>query len=182
MHPFIGASTSLNSGEYADLRSKTAEEPFKYLIRHPPSGQCANVAPFTCSFREGGNYVSTAELRVGSGLTKVRGDARLDTQLVGPGVYQHGNGDRSCVKKGTKLRNGFRQVRKGEERRQIELKSCAPFQFGQHSWVGKPTAERGRYKYDWAVQSKELEWPGCPPNAVEPFQVGGMSSRFSRDF
>lgn len=180
-HPFAGAPTSLKSGDYADLRSKTAEEPFKYITHIPPSGECSNAAPYTCSFNEGGRHVSSQQLRVGAGLTRPRGGARADAQLVGPGVYQHGSGDMSCVKLETKLRDGFRQVRRGEHRRQIELRGCVPFQYGQHSWVGRSTAERGRNKYEWAVQSKPLDYAPSL-NAVEPFQPGGCSTRTSRDF
>jgi hypothetical protein len=187
MAAFLGAQTSLRDGEYTDLRSKTSEEPYAYLSRFTPSGTCPQENPLTCTFSEGGQNLSTPEMRLGKGLSRTRGNRVSGGQLVGPGSFQCGNGDIAYAKVGTKLRNGHsRQVMRGRAKPFGELKTHAGFQQGQTPWTTfESTAERGRNKYQYATACTSMyatTLGPCRELPVETFRLGGVSTRNAKDF
>ena len=187
MAQFIGAQTSLQNGEYVDVRSKTSQQTLDYITKIVPTGRCPpKEIPYMCGWSEGGNNVSSEKLRVGSGLTRQRGALRRPSQLVGPIRFQQGNGDCESTNVGTRLRNGSHQARRGKAKPSIELKGCTPFQQGQATWASfSGTAERGRNKYDYATQCTSAYFQGIPrgPAAapVEPFELGGITTRQGKD-
>lgn len=186
MAAFLGAQTSLRSGDYVDTRSKTSEEPYAYLTRFAPSGTCPQEHPFTCTFNEGGKNMTPPGLRVGKGLSRERGAPRPDSQLVGPGTFQHGNGDSQYADIGTKLRNGKRQILRGKARPSGELQSYAAYHQGHTPWTSfESTVERGRNKYTYstAMTSGYMTAHGpCIDTPVESFRLGGVSTRDAKDF
>lgn len=187
MAQFIGASTSLlKDREYVDLRSRTAQQPYEYLTRITPSGRCPpKELPYTCGWNEGGKYVTEDRLRVGAGLTRERGALKPSTQLVGPVVYQQGNGDLGYTNVETTLRNGAFQTLRGEHV-YSELNGCVPFQYGQSAWTTfDSTAERSRHKYDYATACTVgylSAFAPAKPARVEPFFPGGEQTRQCKDF
>ena len=186
MASFLGAETSLRGGEYVDVRSKTSERTYSYLTRFVPLGVCPQDHPFTCGFNEGGGTVSTPAMRLGQGLSRVRGATRPDAQLVGPAIFQHGNGDRALADAGTVLRNGTRQVLRGKKKPYAKLQNFAKYQQAQTPWTQfMGTAERGRHKYDQAVTCLScMLYPPSGQNtnaAVEPFMLGGVSTRDAKE-
>lgn len=187
MTSFVGAETSLRGGDYIDVRSQTAEQPFHYLTRFVPVGECPSERPFTCTFNEGGARMTEPELRFGKGLSRVRGDLRPTSQIVGPAIYQHGNGDIQLVDDETTLRRGEkRRVLRGHRKPYASLQSYAQFQQAQTPWAkGIGTVERGRSKYEQAITcfSCMTYSPECyAPMNVEPFVPGGVSTRDAKDF
>ena len=178
---FVGAQTACR-----DVRAEMSEQPYGYITDFSPSGVCPSkgddcyVLPYTCGFSEGGKAISSSQIRVGAGLTRVRGGPRAQTQMVGPVPFQHGRGTIDKVDS----RCGYRrQVRRGAPRPSTELKGCVPFQHGQYAFVGESTTQRGRNKYEYAVQTKSLSAIGqCKPLVVEPFHLGGVSTRDGKDF
>jgi hypothetical protein len=187
MASFLGAETSLRGGEYADLRSRTSERPFGYLTRFVPVGTCPREYPWTCGFNEGGSHVTTPDMRLGKGLSRVRGAARPDAQLVGPAIFQHGNGDRTLADDDTTLRIGKYRVLRGTNKPCAKLQTHAKFQQAQTPWTTfQGTVERGRHKYEQAVTclSCRLTPPDCRamPSSIEPFAPGGVSTRDAKDF
>jgi len=129
-------------------------------------------------------YLSAEVLRVGDGLTRQRGQARAQTQMVGPLSFQFGNGDSQMTKLSGNLREGARYVRRGNQHPLGELMGCAPYQFGQNAFIGEFTVERGRHKYHWSTFRKPLDLgpkDGC--SVVEPAIFwGGEWTRSGRDF
>ena len=176
---FVGAQTACR-----DVRAEISEQSYSYITDFSPSGACptkgACALPYTCGFSEGGKSISSDVIRVGAGLTRIRGGPRAQTQMVGPVRFQHGRGTIDKIDS----RCGYdRQVRRGAPRPSTELKGSAPFQYGQYAFVGESTTQRGRNKYDYAVQSKSLSTLGAPqPLVVEPFHLGGVSTRDGKDF
>jgi hypothetical protein len=128
-------------------------------------------------------YLSAEVLRVGEGLTRERGQSRIQTQMVGPLTFQYGNGDREMTGISGSLRAGERQVLRGTAAPSGELRSCAPFQYGQTASVGQFTADRSRHKYEWAIQSKPLTYGPPLQQAVESRALwGGEWTRDGGDF
>lgn len=186
MAQFLGAQTSLQSGEYSDIRSKTSEQSLEYLTKFVPTGRCPpKEQPYTCGWGEGGKNLSSQELRVGAGLTRNRGATRKSGQLIGPIRFQKGNGNCESTGVSTILRNGSRQVLRGEARPSTELKSCAAFQQGQAPWIDfNGTTERGRNKYDYATQctfNYMLQHSPGPTKDIEPFELGGITTRQGKE-
>lgn len=186
MSQFLGAQTSLQNEEYVDIRADTSQQPYRYLTRIVPAGTCPKEVPYTCGWGEGGKNLSTQELRVGSGLTRLRGAIRKPAQLVGPTRFQKGNGNFESVAIGTTLRNGTNQVLRGSHRPSTELTGRAPFQQGQAPWIDfNTTAERGRNRYDYATQCTANYMLGFPPRTlpkeIEPFELGGITTRMGKD-
>jgi len=128
-------------------------------------------------------FVSAEVLRVGEGLTRQRGQERVQTQMVGPLAFQYGNGDSDMTRLSSSLREGTRQVLRGTAAPSGELRSCAPFQYGQTASVGRFTAERSRHKYEWAVQSKPLNYGPAQKQVTESRAMwGGEWTRDGKDF
>lgn len=139
------------------------------------SRQCNPAAP----------YVLPEQLRVGEGLTRHRGEQRVNTQLVGPVGFQYGNGATCLTAESAALRQGVQGVRRGAIRPNGELKGPARYMQGQTPWTGElGTAERSRGRYEWAIQSKSLAPLGVPacPQRIEPFQLGGVSTRETKSY
>ena len=183
----IGAQASLKDQRYQDIRSGTSQQPYEYITKMPPSGTCPpKDLPYTCGWNEGGNHVSSENLRVGVGLTRERGAIKPNAQLVGPVLFQKGNGDIDQTDEGTRLRNGTpRQVLRGTHL-YAPLKGCVPFQQGQVPWTSfQSTAERGRNKYGMSVNCSAdylTEYAPKRPLAVEPFVISGIDTRQGKDF
>jgi hypothetical protein len=129
-------------------------------------------------------YVSAEILRVGDGLTRQRGQARVQTQMVGPLAFQYGNGDRDMTPVSATLREGRFSTRRGVRPQFGELNASVPYQFGQIAQIGAPTAERSRHKYEWSVScSQRLDLgPTCPPRVENPALWFSESTREGKDF
>lgn len=180
---FLGSETSTR-----DSRSLLTGQPYSYVTDFAPIGVCPSkdgagrdAFPYTCAFPEGGDRISTDELRVGAGLTRPRAGSRASMQLVGPMMFQHGNGtiaSRREISASTRLRDGHRrQVLKGLATPSMELQGHSPFQFGQYATPGEITAVRGRHKYEYTTQARSLDHGPARPQSVETFYRGGISTR-----
>jgi hypothetical protein len=187
MAQFIGAQTSLQNGEYVDVRSKTSQQPLEYVTKIVPTGRCPpKEMPYMCGWSEGGFHVSSEKIRVGSGLTRQRGAPRKPSQLIGPVRFQQGNGDCESTSVGTRLRNGSHYPRRGDPKPSIELKGCSPFLQGQATWTHfSGTVERGRNKYDYATQCTSAYFESIPRGrttaCIEPFELGGITTRQGKE-
>lgn len=89
MAQFIGASVSLRDDEYRDLRAKTSERPFRYVINQFNPYECPKELPYTCSFKEGTDVDSSSHLRIGH-QEILRGSVKPSGMLSGPSAYQSG--------------------------------------------------------------------------------------------
>lgn len=187
MAQFIGSSASLlEDREYTDLRSRTAQQPYEYITRITPSGRCPpKDLPYTCGWNEGGKHMTENALRIGAGLTRERGAPRPSTQLVGPVVFQQGNGDQGYTNTETELLHGTFQPLRGDHV-YTELNGCVPFQYGQAAWRDfDSTAERSRHKYEYSTACTfgyVSEFAPGKPAKIEPFFPGGEQTRQSKDF
>lgn len=191
---FMGDSASITQErEYVDARSETAQHPFRYVMRYRPTGvvptagdPCTWTLPFSPGWAEGGDHLSTPKLRIGEGLSRQRGRIRPATQLVNPVRFHLGNGDRCAVKTSTRLRNGYREVRRGVDRPSMVLNSGVGFHQGQTpAPTFTSTVERGRCKDVWATQptaSYIAQFAPSDPQRIEEFSRGGVSTRCGTDF
>ncbi len=129
-------------------------------------------------------YLSAEILRVGDGLTRQRGQARVQTQMVGPLTFHYGNGDYCDTELSGDLRQGSRYVRRGNKHPMGELRTCVPFQYGQMPWLPTFTADRSRFKYNWSQYRKPLDLGPfeCKRQPVEPMFWGGEWTRNGKDF
>lgn len=186
MAQFIGSSASLRDAEYHDIRSKTSQDAFKYVNTQFRPNTCPEALPYMCSFNEGYTSVSANKVRVGEGLTRVRGAPRPSTQLVGPSGHQHGNGDIEHTDTNTRLRTGHQEILRGSVRPHVQLQGPTPYQSGQRPWTAfDTTVVKGRGKYEYSVQDTSdyiLKYPveQCS-NGIEPFLRGGASTRLCMD-
>lgn len=185
MAQFIGRSASYRDSEYHDLRSRTSQEAYKYNMTKFKPQQCPDALPYTCYFNEGYDKVASHKIRVGEGLTRVRGDDRPSTQLVGPSVSQKGNGDMKSTDTGTRLRTGHQEVLRGSVRDYTKLQGPAPYMNGQRPWTAfNATVQPGRSKYEYSIQDTSeylMQYPVDTVGHVEPFVRGGASTRLCLD-
>lgn len=89
MAQFIGASVSLRDDEYRDLRAKTSERPFRYVVNQFSPYECPQELPYTCTFRESNDTNTSSHLRIGH-QEILRGTEKPWGQLSGPSAYQTG--------------------------------------------------------------------------------------------
>lgn len=151
-----------------------------------PSAQM--VGPIAFQYGNGDQELPalSGKLRNGTRRGVLRGKARPSAQMVGPVAYQYGNGDRDLSALGATLRHGETQVLRGTVRASSELRGHAGFQQGQVPWTAfSGVAVKGRGKYAFSTQTPSdrlLKFgPTCAPR-VEPFVLGGVSSRDAKDF
>jgi hypothetical protein len=89
MAQFIGASVSLRDDEYRDLRAKTSERPFRYLINQFSPYECPEELPYTCTFHQSTDTNTSSNLRMGH-QEILRGAEKPYGSLSGPSAYQTG--------------------------------------------------------------------------------------------
>lgn len=81
---------------------------------------------------------------------------------------------------------GLTRDRRRDSRPWTELKGRSAFQYGQTPWTGfAATVDRSRNKYEYAVQcTSSYMMAHAPPSTprVEPFVLGGISTRIDKDF
>lgn len=194
MAQFLGASASiLQEREYVDARSEMAQGPFQYVMRYRPSGKipnkgrdpCAWTLPYSPGWSEGGEHISSPELRVGAGLTRTRGP-REGSQVINPVKFQVGNGDRCATEVDSRLRVGEVNVRRGKARASMLQNAGVAFQQGQTPFVSfESTVTRARGKDRWATQDTAgyvTRFAPCAPQRIEPFVRGGETTRCATEF
>jgi hypothetical protein len=152
MSRFIGTSASLKDHEYEQDRTRVSQAPFKYLQEHHASPVCPDELPYACAFQDGHRNISSDVIRTGHGLTRRKGRQLVSTQFVGPVASQQHNGNRFHTNIGTNLRFGKEHVRRG----------ASTISYDPSAWV--------------------QEQPHGLGAKLEPFVLGGISTRFECDF
>ena len=152
MSRFIGTSASLKDHEYEQDRTRVSQAPFKYLQEHHASPVCPDELPYACAFQDGHRNISYDVIRTGHGLTRRKGRQLVSTQFVGPVASQQHNGNRFHTNIGTNLRFGKEHVRRGASTISYDPSACVQEQ--PHGLGAK----------------------------LEPFVLGGISTRFECDF